>query len=318
MAFQNAFTSYKQEINIAVASLDAGPDRYQICDPDGSLSAVVEYLPGDPFVHSFEWVQVSGDPVTWISSTSALTISYTATNTPDRVFRIYADRGTAVELYDEIVVFGTPTSTVRASATSSQYSAIPCRAVTLSYQAAATSYGSLELVSSYYLTWTEPSCDVDQYFKEYWVQRKPGTGPWITFEVVSAGSVRESYTPTITDIFRVLAVYTDGGDYPSNWVYSLDVGKSGILATTVPVSNGGNASSVSTYVVDDLKLFTHLVSSDVPSGSSSISAISTYTVDDLRLIFNSDSVTLVTLGVNSVSGITAYVIDDLEGGEIGG
>lgn len=317
MAFQNALTSYKQEINIAVASLDAGPDRFQICDPDGTLTAAVTFLPGDPFTHTFEWVQMSGNPVTWITPLTNLTVAYTALDTPDRVFRIYADKGTAVERYDDVTVFGTPTSDLLSSQHTNSASVITCRSVVVSYLPVASSIGSLELTSSYKLTWTNPTCDYSPYFVEFHIQRKYQTGPWINLGVVPKGATREFFTSVTSGLFRILAVYSDGGNYGSNWINDQSVGKTGILTSDL-TSSTESATSISTYKVDILTLFTNEVVSPLTSSTESATSISTYKIDILTLSTLETPISDLTSSTESATSISTYKIDALTGIEIGG
>lgn len=314
MAFQNVRIEHRLALNIPVARINAGIDQFRICDPDAVLVATVEFLPGDPFTHSFVWEQVAGTPVTWITPLNTLTAAYTTANGDDKHFRITSDKGTPVARFDEIVVFGTPTSTLATETTAQLTLTSACRHVSLSFLMEASSIGFIQETTNYRLNWTLP-CDTDTLV-EYHVQRKPALGPWITFEVVPGGSTRTSVSPNIIDNFRILTVYLDGGQYGSNIIYAPTSGLSGILPLELTAEPTYNVT-ISTYAVAELTLSTKQLDSVLGTTQTYNVTIPTYAVDDLSLITKDVTHNLPTANIFSIT-IPTYVVDDLTGGDIGG
>ena len=280
MPFQNIISIGGNTVVVSALDVDAGPDLFAICVPDATLTATVTLEPSDITVHSYLWEQVSGNPVTWITPINQLSASYTTLDFSDKKFRFTVDKNTQSELFDEVVVFGTPTSSMPFSAGHSSQIETSCRRVTLSFLANATSVGSLQLTSSYELNWTTPTCDETEHLVEYLVQRKPALGPWITFDVVPSGDPRTAITPNITDIFRVWAVYDDNENYASNLIYAPVSGKSGILLSDIGFSSDAT-SQIILYDVDDLSLITMSTLSNIGFGSGETSQVTFYEVDDL-------------------------------------
>jgi len=316
MPFQNIISIGGNTVVISALDVDAGPDLFAICVPDANLSATVTLEPSDITVHSYLWEQVSGGPITWITPVNQLTSSYTTLDFGDKTFRFTVDKNTQSELFDEVVVFGTPTVTMLFSADTQSEIDTACRRVTLSFLANATSVGSIELTTSYELNWTAPTCDETERLVEYLVQRKPALGPWITFGVVPFGNPRTFDTPNITDVFRVVSIYDDNENYESNLIYEPGSGKSGILISNI-LFDSGISSQMITYDVDDLSLITMSTLSDMYFGSGSTSQTPFYTVDDLSLITMS-TLSDMYFGFGSTSQTTFYEVDDLTGGNIGG
>lgn len=253
MPFQNTLAPAYQILPVPVLSIDAGPDRFSICALTVSLVAVVELVVDDPTQHQYQWVQMSGDPVIWDTPQNAFTVTYTATGTTDVTIRIYADRDTAIERFDDVVIFGTPSSVVMTGMGTIASLTNACRAVSLSFLTNASAIGFLEPISSYKLSWNPPSCDANRV-TAYLVQLKAGAGQWITFAVLDANDPLTAITPNSVDLFRVLAVYADDDNHQSNWVQNISNVKAGILSSTVLVGDdtSGTIASVSGYVVDDL------------------------------------------------------------------
>jgi len=316
MPFQNIISIGGNTVVVSALSVDAGPDIFAICVPDASLSATVVLEPSDLTVHTYLWEQVNGGPITWITPVNQLTASYTTLDFGDKTFRFTVDKNTTSELFDEVVVFGTPTATMPFSAGQSSQIETSCRSVTLSFLANATSIGSLELTTSYELNWTAPTCDETERLVEYLVQRKPALGPWITFDVVPAGDPRTTVTPNITDVFRVWVVYDDNENYASNLIYAPTSGKSGILLSDMVLSSDAT-SQVILYDVDDLSLITMSTVTNIGFSSDATSQVTLYTIDDLSLITMS-TITNIGFGSGETSQVTFYEVDDLTGGNIGG
>lgn len=193
MPFQNTLVRGRQLLPVPVLSISAGPDRFSICALTVSLLATVELVAEDVTIHNFRWEQVGGDPVIWDTPQNALAVTYTATSGADVTLRIYADKNTSVERFDEIVIFGTPSSVVLNGMGTVAAVSDSCRSVSLSHKSYATAIGSLEPVSVYKLSWAPPSCDSNRVV-QYLAQLKYEAGPWITFAVSgSYGSTNSIY-----------------------------------------------------------------------------------------------------------------------------
>lgn len=73
-------------------------------------------LVGDLTGHTFEWVQLSGEPVTWMESRYQPNVTFLQPAIRnDKVFRFYLDRNTIYEKVGEILVTAIPTDYVTSS-----------------------------------------------------------------------------------------------------------------------------------------------------------------------------------------------------------
>ena len=75
----------------------------------GSMRAEIE---GDLGATTLTWVQLTGDPVTYTSSTDGLTITFTTTDLQSKVFRCYTNKGTPNEAYDDGTYYHNPIDVV--------------------------------------------------------------------------------------------------------------------------------------------------------------------------------------------------------------
>lgn len=98
-----------------IQSVDAGEDANAVCDLSFTLTATVI---GDITGHTFLWEQVQGTAVTFTTPVDQFTVSYNQSTFDDKVFRFWVDKGTASQRFDDINIFGSPTSTVNDFVTS--------------------------------------------------------------------------------------------------------------------------------------------------------------------------------------------------------
>lgn len=107
MPFQVTFST--KLVNLMdVRLLSAGDDQTLYCGLIVQLNAIVDQplnLPG----HVVSWEQLDGAPVT-LSDASTLHPWYPFTETSDKLFRVWMDRGTPIEQHDDVYVYHTPTS----------------------------------------------------------------------------------------------------------------------------------------------------------------------------------------------------------------
>lgn len=121
MPFQVVYSEYSRQPGI-INSFDAGADQIAVCDLEITLTATVD---GDLFGHTILWEQISGAPITFITPTDQLTVTYvnaipgspiTGGVFDDKVFRFTIDKGSTdpnnPEQFDEVNVFGAPTNPV--------------------------------------------------------------------------------------------------------------------------------------------------------------------------------------------------------------
>ena len=88
-----------------VALISAGVDSSSIC---GTIIPLVgQVLVGNPSDYVFLWQQTSGPSVT-IDNPNALSTFFTSTNSVDRSFRLWANKGQSNQTYADVNVFGTP------------------------------------------------------------------------------------------------------------------------------------------------------------------------------------------------------------------
>ena len=111
MPFQVVFSQKAIPAGI-IQAIDAGDDTVAVCDINFTLTAKII---GDPQGHTVSWQQISGTPVTFTTPTDQLSITYSQTTFDDKAFRFYVDRGTAFEIYDDVIVYGSPTDNVTMS-----------------------------------------------------------------------------------------------------------------------------------------------------------------------------------------------------------
>jgi len=314
MAFQNV-SIIGAPTPIIPVGVDAGPDQYAMCSTTVTLNATITIDPTDTELHNYQWEQTRGTPVNWLTSVYATSVTYDAVDSSDRYFRIYVDRFTLAERYDEVVVYGTPTSKSTMDASYTSYAKYDCRGATLYYIAYATSTGYFTPTTKYQLSWTLPTCD-SHYLEEYQIQHLPMLGPWITFDVVPEGSSRISITPNTTSAFRILSIYRDGLHQPSNIRYDPSSGLSGIMVTASTM-NASYTQSTPVHTVERLTLSTNQVTSVSTFANTYLPSIPTYAVARLTLDTN-QVVSSSVMNDTYIPHVPVYEVSVLTGGNIGG
>ncbi|MDB4533394.1 hypothetical protein N9242_00880 [Vicingaceae bacterium] len=89
-------------------SLTAEDDKFSICALIVTLEATT--LGDVPDNSVYEWEQTSGTGIEWLTGENTLFATYEQTSYDDKEFRIWMNRGTEFELYDDIKVYGTATT----------------------------------------------------------------------------------------------------------------------------------------------------------------------------------------------------------------
>lgn len=83
------------------------------CDNIVMLSATVL---GDPSGHTFEWEQISGEPVIWLESVYQTNVMFQQPATrDDKIFHFVVDKGKAIEKRYEVLVTTIPTDVITTS-----------------------------------------------------------------------------------------------------------------------------------------------------------------------------------------------------------
>jgi hypothetical protein len=106
MPFQVVYSTYKNVAGV-VFSISAGPDVQVGCATEVTLTAS---FVGDDTGHRFEWEQIEGTPVTWITPTDQLTVTFTVGTYDNKKFRFWMDKGSFSQLFDDVNVWSSPVS----------------------------------------------------------------------------------------------------------------------------------------------------------------------------------------------------------------
>lgn len=337
MPFQVIYSEFSRQPGI-INSFDAGADIIAVCDLQVTLTATVD---GDLFGHTIVWEQVSGAPVTFITPTDQLSVTYvnaipgspiTGGVFDDKVFRFIIDKNSTdpnnPEQFDDVNVFGAPTSFVHNS-----------HNTFLTNQGGLQAYTNANVPQNYFfvldsdgagcnntafdLRWSPPTdstFDVVRYeIEEY----TPGSG----FAVVgtTTADYRNFQNIILGRSYRVLTYLSNG---------AVHVGPLVLPDPTEPVAQDTvyNAYSTPGAVVSnfDLELFS-LISCEEPelsdnnvydSYSNPAVEVSNYTVELLTLI----TCTEPELDDNDVYDsystagaiISNFDVIDLDGGQVGG
>lgn len=98
--------SQRPQLFTQVTLITAGEDQVHVCTPTIFLEATVD---GIMTGHTVEWEQIGGTLVTLING-NTLTPHFDAVDSTDKTFRVYIDRGTPIEQFDDVMILKTPTS----------------------------------------------------------------------------------------------------------------------------------------------------------------------------------------------------------------
>ena len=105
MPYQLVFNT-RQRTLTQVVLVTAGEDQVHICTPTIGLQGEVL---GDLTGHTVEWEQIDGTLVILMDG-NTLTPSFSGDDNTDKTFRLWIDRGTPFEQFDDVRILKTPTS----------------------------------------------------------------------------------------------------------------------------------------------------------------------------------------------------------------
>jgi hypothetical protein len=75
----------------------------------GNIVTLHANVPGAPLGTHYDWIQLTGSPVTWLSPTTDMTVMYRQEDLiDDKTFEFFVNRGTLGELHAEILVTAIP------------------------------------------------------------------------------------------------------------------------------------------------------------------------------------------------------------------
>lgn len=97
--------SNKQHLHGNVRA-NAGEDSVFTCRSVVTMTADIF---GDPRGHTFQWEQISGEPVEFLSALDQPEMMFTFDVKEDKQFRFWIDKGTRLEQYDDVWAWQTPT-----------------------------------------------------------------------------------------------------------------------------------------------------------------------------------------------------------------
>lgn len=167
---------------------------------------------GDVSGHTFEWVQVSGT-FTTLEYVTPLKTFYTNDGT-SKIFRLYVDRGTAVEQYSTFIINTKPTSYISTPADTSTAYALyepyghPSYSI-IDYYDDPTSSGKATYDYEHpVLVWTSPT--FNKPVKSYMVQELTGSG-WVTTAVYD-NNIQYHFVD-IGKTYRLQTTYTISDKY---------------------------------------------------------------------------------------------------------
>lgn len=258
MPFQLSLTSRSRSSRGVISSFSAGDQQFATCAIEVTLTATVI---GDLTGHNILWEQLTGDTqIVFVTPTNQLTATYNVIGggSNDRIFRFYIDKGTPLERFDDVTVWGTPTetTTLRISSTASFSTDTACRNVAcgtsyIYYGLPAPSLGgsfATDPTTNFLLTWGSPTCIEDGPTLVTVVQNNNGNMTLIgTFDIDIYSNVAVSAP---YDVYYLSTTYTvDGNTYtqpscrinqtqPSNTISEY------ITDTVFPFSSVSNSNTV--------------------------------------------------------------------------
>lgn len=176
MPFQVSYSN-RPRIFQQVELVTAGEDQLHICTPTIYLEGIVS---GDLLGHTIEWEQIGGTLVTLINP-NTLTPHFDFVDNTNKEFRLYIDRGTPYEQYDDVTILKTPTSFPQCSfdETQNTYSdplnpiPVACDDITMEVEVIVPPPTSLEgeetgYIINYILRWLHPGDPVkDLHIEQY-------------------------------------------------------------------------------------------------------------------------------------------------------
>lgn len=277
MPFQVSFSVYRRQLPTVVL-VTAGPDQYRPCDTYVYLEATVS---GDITGHAIEWEQIEGTMVI-LQDGNTLTPWYAQIpgDVTGVVFRLYIDRGTPDEQFDDVLIRRWPISEGVASYISDvgdlqnipiPVLPVPCSSIVGYFTIAApppSTYEGEEPNPSTYsvpFVWDHPGGFYDSYIIQYTVKEN-GTPVYsvpptpLDGGTAMGGNGPPSGTKAYTGTLAKYVITTDyivGGfdytvdscevDYTAFDVPEMVVVNDSVFASFVGQENNGNINSLSRF-----------------------------------------------------------------------
>ena len=329
MPFQVTFSQRLLQVN-AIQSVSAGPDASAVCDISFVLTATVV---GELTGHALLWEQISGTPVTFDSPVDQLSVSYTQNNFDDKTFRFYVDKGTSFQKYDDVTIFGSPTtSQLNSASTGTLFSATTTESI----------YGediSLEMLSPFpltdysnmveytsvldpILTWNIP--ETIGIVTGSLVQVMDALGAWTTIAALPPEDTMYKITDTSKRYrIRMLIMFSSLQHIDSNaiWVPSAHVNIHAVDQATAFTSISSNLTSTYNYDINVITLISKDVV-DIADSHGSTQVANPYNYDVTKVIL---TILLPPVDSNraqaSISAtpiINDYDVTVSSGGQVGG
>lgn len=332
MPFQVTYSQRLVQVN-AIQAVDAGKDGNAVCDISFSLTATVI---GDLNGHTIVWEQISGLPVTFTTPLAQLSISYDQTTFDDKTFRFYVDKGSARERFDDVTVFGSPTTVNVGTASSpSKYFALNSTPETNGEQLdlklltpwPESPHGGVYVKGTYtsaILLWNPPNTDYN--IIGYTVkERNNATGLWNDIAVLP--STDRIFTGiTFGNSYSVCAIYrfpnSHVGEICSNMVWASGNIADGLIAVDITIPTfAASANSILNFTVQTLSISNKPeIDSHYNGFSVSSHTLSDFSVDQLSITMKSMPDDSVVGGIPSlsVSEINSFDVTVLIGSQVGG
>lgn len=289
MPFQISLSNGAHPLGV-IATFDAGVDQYATCAPSVTLTATVV---GNLGGHQISWEQVTGDTqIIWVTPTNQLTVTYTVIGggSSDRVFRFYVDKGTPIQQYSDITVWGTPTET-QAYAVSSltvlqsieqSCKSIPCSSVSVFYGFPPPSAAGTVAVNpstGFYMTWSAPTClSISGTDTSYVSVIQNNNGQNTVLGAFMLPTVNVIPIPTPYDIYYLTTTYTQGSNIyhqtPCRYGQVQPSNVTNIYATDTALSPNVIPKSQATYY--SLTILTDPVSTNATVASVTVSSSAVY------------------------------------------
>ena len=282
MPFQVTF-SQKAIPPGVIQFLDAGEDGNAVCDTAWSLEAIIV---GSLQGHAVLWEQIQGLPVTFTTPVDQVAISYTQTTFENKVFRFWVDKGTSSQRFDDVSVFGSPTTSIRKSYANSANNIIfnttqsflgeklTIRIVPALPTSQHDGFVVVKVYTVADLTWEAPITDIP--IVGYVVrERSPISGGWVDIATLPA-TAREYNGATLGNLYQVATLYKYSNstifDVPSNTVsISGTLDDTDIFAVDAPsltFNTPGNRQTVTSFAIETLSISAKLETDNTENGFS--------------------------------------------------
>ena len=295
MPFQVTFAQKAIPSGI-IQLVDAGPDGNAICDISFSLEATVI---GNLAGHTVLWEQTAGVAVTFTTPVNQLAISYNQSTFEDKTFRFWVDKGTASQRFDDVSVFGSPTSIISRNKTFSGNHNNNTITTTNAFDADSLSIRLLPqlptaqhsgfVIEKFYtsadLLWLTPHTDLT--IIGFAVQSRAPSGTWADVSILPE-TAREYPVTDDNNLYKVDVIYR----YPNSYV--------GRKSSNVILANGE---------LNDSKL----IAVDAPARTHSVSssAIIGFVVETLSIVVKDPIIEQKAISISSNNfGIEGFSVDN--------